>query len=111
MITNPAKIEHASRLRDIAIAAIRQHGTWGPATVGDKTIKVMQLSTGSLDMILSTPFQKLPGLRRSEHGLDIYYAATKVLSLWWDDGGGLELVTFRPGRWESELGAVWPSLN
>jgi hypothetical protein len=104
VIKNPVKIEQALRLRDVAIAAIEQNGIWGSAEVDGNTIKVRELQTGRLEIVLSTPFQNLPHAPLP-YGLDIW-SGSKVLSLWWNDAGHVELATFRPGQWQMEVAAL-----
>jgi len=104
MTTKAAGIEQASKLRDLAVAVISQRGSWGPAYVAGKPIKVLQLTAGGFDMILSTPFQHLPCAPLS-YGLDLCYKRKKVLNIWWDINGNVELLTFRRGQWETEIAA------
>jgi hypothetical protein len=37
------------------------------------------------------------------HGLDIWADNRKVLSIWWNDAGESELISFRRGSWEHQV--------
>jgi hypothetical protein len=37
------------------------------------------------------------------YALDIWFARKKVLNVEWNDGGFIQIVSYRPGAWEGQL--------
>ncbi len=115
-MTREEKLARAAKLRDAAIAIVRRYGTW--ETDGSGALKIMGARIDRIQIIYRTPFQSLPDdqsrqkylaalhgipLRRNlPYGLDIW-TPKKVLNIEWDDRGRIQLVSFRPGQWETEL--------
>ena len=104
------------RTRDILSAAmrlIRERGQW--QVVGAES--VIGLDVGQISLLYRTPFQRLPpelsdlryararlgGKAILPYGLDIWFDRRKVLNLAWDDNGAAELISYKPGEWETAL--------
>jgi hypothetical protein len=54
------KIARVTYLRDAAIAIVRREGKWQKMIVGKKPMFVMGANCGTLSILYTTPFQKLP---------------------------------------------------
>jgi hypothetical protein len=46
---------------------------------------------------------RLTALEHLPYGLDIWHAHKKVLNVEWDDQGGFEVLSNKPGEWEYAL--------
>jgi hypothetical protein len=67
MTKKPTRLTRALQLRDLAIAVLKTQGVWTPAEIGDgKTVKVLQVQTDDLHLVLRTPFQQLPDVPKLE---------------------------------------------
>jgi len=114
-----AKRDRAIELRNLALAVVRLHGTWEPVLGGPNSLKFR--GSGGFIIGFRTPFQKLPldalpelahylaaqarkpPPRTLPYGLDIW-APKKVLNIeWTEDDGRIDVVSYRPGRWECGL--------
>jgi hypothetical protein len=119
MTSKPTRIETALRIRDRALAILRQHGSY-------------QSAGEALSIMHRTPFQKwqagdtavralaakhelaleeakyaavLHGIMLPEvlpYGLDIW-RGKKVFSLEWADDGRSHIINFKRGPWEAEF--------
>jgi hypothetical protein len=77
----------------------------------------MAFARDSLQIAYRTPFQKLPepsekirykrtalgGKPNLPYGLDVWYGGQKVMNVEWDDKGNKNVVSYRPGDWESDI--------
>jgi hypothetical protein len=126
MSINPSKLDRAKLVRDQALALIKKHPLWLPAS--KTTVRIRSTELGRLRMALVTPFsgiwqrdtsvpsdlsddakyraatllQKVPV---TPYWLDIW-AGKKVLSVRWSDEGIFEVLIFKGGDWEAELEAA-----
>ena len=129
MTSKPTRIESALRLRDHALAILRQQGCY--EAVGDA--KFLMWRGDRFGLWLRTPFQKwetspevAAKTLAAKHGLGLdqaKYAATlhgiklpeilpycldisqgrKVMSLEWADDGRAHIISFKRGEWEAEF--------
>lgn len=109
-----ARLKSALELRDMGLAVLKKFGKHEPG-MGRK----VAASHGDLMISIRTPFSEpysepseylkylgatigLAPPKNLPYGLDIW-APKKVLNIEWDDHGKVDLVSFKPGAWESEL--------
>jgi hypothetical protein len=112
--TKRARIE---ALRSDALRIVKEVGSWTQVRVGDRDCALKGAEIGDVKILLRTPFQPLPPasqfLRYQDavlgskenlpYALDIWFARKKVLNVEWNDGGFIQIVSYRPGAWEGQL--------
>jgi hypothetical protein len=103
----------AVTLRELALKAMRERGTWEKAD----PINLMMLRHGEITIGHRTPFQRQPepnqktkyylallgGPEPLPFGLDVWHGRKKVLGIEWDMDGRVVVMSFTPGDWEAEL--------
>jgi hypothetical protein len=108
-----ARTAKATEARDRALTLIKEKGTW----VQYGSMKRLQATIGQLRVTHRTPFQKMSsgserlrsmralfgGRAKLPYGLDIWLGNERVLNIEWDEAGGVELLSYRPGEWEASL--------
>jgi hypothetical protein len=111
--------ERAVQIRDLALLIMRDRAAadfW--QTISGQQFRMLEAD--DLRITLRTPFQRMPaappaaplltGLARCDHvsfphGLDIWHKR-KVFNVEWSDDGRLDVVSYRPGEWESMLAGI-----
>lgn len=107
----------ATEIRDVVLPWLRANGAWQEARSG---LKLLGGTCGPFRFAYRTPFTPLPQTTarapRSHreavlqqraplplpYGLDVWHGA-KVLSVEWSDGEAVNVISFRPGPWTTEL--------
>jgi hypothetical protein len=110
----------ALMIRDHLLPLVRAHGT---LQIQRDTVRLITLRMEACVIEHWTPFNELstgeassPGYRHAlerqhtipdlTYGLDVWYAGTKVLSVFWGEDGSFEVVDFVRGSWENEVLAL-----
>ncbi len=113
-----ARTAHLQKLLNIrakALQLVKQRGAW--VQVGSTNLLIAK--PGQLTVAYRTPFQRLPaedettwyecafisGKANLPYGLEAWHSDKKVLNIEWDDEGGVEVLSYRPGEWELILSA------
>jgi hypothetical protein len=120
MTTKQEKLDRVTRLRDAAVRLVISDGEWKTASVKGNAVRIRGVDRGQLSILYTTPFQRLPrdftdrekyiaasnNIRLPTAAaflLDVWADGRKVLSLAWDDGAPIDIVSYHRGDWESEL--------
>jgi hypothetical protein len=107
------QVDRALVLRDLALKSVRECGAWERAG----STPLMMLRGGEIMSGYRTPFQRPPELSQKTRyylallggptplpsGLDIWHREKKVLSIEWEEGGRIALLSFTQGAREAEL--------
>jgi hypothetical protein len=107
------KLSRVKEVRDHALRLLKAHGEWKGS--GDQ--KHLGAKIGNVSLSYRTPFQPLPeiseqlrymqallkGKDNLPYGMDVWSNRKKVLNLEWADDGEVDVISYKPGEWESAL--------
>ena len=117
--SSPLQEAHFLRIHSlfkVAMPLLHTHGFW--QEVEGYPSKVRAFERGELMMMHRTPFQPIPVSEAGEqagynalsqkqvaraYGLDVWWERRKVMSLIWNDGGALGVVSYKEGDWQQYL--------
>jgi hypothetical protein len=113
----PEKTLRVKIVRELALSILKTSGSWNR----EGSINLLEARWDSLEIAHRTQFQPLPsetvgmGYMRAllkakanlPYGLDIWYRKTKVMNIEGGNGDEFQIVSYRPGEWESQI-RQWP---
>jgi hypothetical protein len=119
-MTKAEKLARVKYLRDAAVDLVDKEGVWKPVGVRGEEIRVEGIDRGTLSILYTTPFQKLPWNisdrekyiaaiddikvpERPAFMIDVW--GRKVLSVHWNDEVTTDVISYHRGNWESQLEA------
>lgn len=103
-------------LYQLALPLLHADGEW--EEIEGYPGRVRSYERDDLMMLHRTPFQPVPVSKEAQkagvtamtqreaaraYGLDVWWQRRKVMSLIWNDGGPLGLITYKEGPWETAL--------
>ncbi len=103
------------KIRDAALAILEKHGEW--VTVENFPHQVVSWKGAGFFILHRTPFQPIPTSKKlvasgvssatqrrhaGEYGLEMWKDG-KVLNIFWDVTGPIQIASYRRGPWKEEL--------
>jgi hypothetical protein len=97
-MSKATKIENATKLRDLAIDLVANHGQLTLVKVGAGTIQVMTYE----DERFAILYDNKPSLMNlTGFMIDIWFNNAKKISVQWDNDGPIDVLAFKTGDWET----------
>jgi hypothetical protein len=109
------KIEIATKLRDVAVDLVANHGQMTAIKKGADTVIVMTYEDDHYAILYKTPKADLSVANVPEwvnpkgFMIDVWFDNAKKMSVQWDNDGPIEILVFKPGCWETGLARLAPA--
>jgi len=108
-LSKATKLDVATRMRDIAVDLVADHGQLTTAKKGSGTITVTTYEDAHFAILFKTPKVDLSDpnapawINPKGYGIDIWFDNAKKMAVQWDNDGPLDVHVFQSGDWMIEL--------
>jgi hypothetical protein len=108
-VSKATKNETATKIRDLAVDIVANHGQMTNLKKGEGTIPMMTYEDSRIAILFKTPRVDLSDpsvpawVNPKGFGIDIWLDNTKKMSVQWDNDGPIDVLFFKSGDWSVEL--------
>jgi hypothetical protein len=118
-MSQATKIQITTKLRDLAVDIVANHGRLTPVKKGAETITVMTYEDDRVAILYKTPKVDLSDagvpawVNPKGFMIDVWFDNAKKMSVQWDNDGPIDVLVFKAGDWAAtfeDMHAFRPAL-